>query len=215
MPDLPPLFRDISRALPNHHPTWPGDPPFDLVAAMRMANGDSVNTSVISASTHTGTHVDAPWHYGDAAPKLDEVPLERYLGACLVVHVPPGDWVGTQVLSGLPDPLPPRLLLYTGQSAQWLTFPAHFTALDPAFVRAAAQRGVRLIGTDSPSVDPLTSKTLDAHQACLDTGILIVEGLNLSGVEAGEYTLICLPLPLAGADGAPARAVLLPAGTLP
>lgn len=215
MPDLPLGFRDISRALPNQHPTWPGDSPFALVPAARIAGGDSVNTSVISASTHTGTHVDAPWHYGDAAPKLDEVPLERYLGACLVIHIPPSDLVDAEVLSGLPDPLPPRLLLFTGQSAEWLTFPAEFMALDPAFVREAARRGVRLIGTDSPSVDPLTSKTLDAHQACLETGILIVEGLNLSGVEAGEYTLICLPLSLVGADGAPARAVLLPAGMLP
>ncbi|TSA82996.1 kynurenine formamidase [Deinococcus detaillensis] len=215
MPDLPLGFCDISRALPNHHPTWPGDPPLIFAPAARIAGGDSVNTSSFSTSTHTGTHVDAPWHYGDAAPKLDEVPLERYLGACLVVHVPPGDLVGAEALSCLPDPLPPRLLLYTGQSAEWLTFPTDFRALDPAFVREAARRGVRLIGTDSPSIDPLMSKTLDAHQVCLEEGILIVEGLDLSGVEAGEYTLICLPLPLTGADGAPARAVLLPAGLLP
>ncbi|AWN23441.1 kynurenine formamidase [Deinococcus irradiatisoli] len=215
MPDLPAGFLDISRALPHNHPNWPGDPPLTITPGARMAQGDSVNTGVINTSTHTATHVDAPWHYADDAPTLDQVPLERYLGACLVVHVPPGEFVRAEVLSGLPDPLPPRLLLYTGQPARWATFPEDFMAVDPAFVHEAARRGVRLIGTDSPSVDPLTSKTLDAHHAFLDTGLLIVEGLNLSGVEPGEYTLICLPLPLSGVDGAPARAVLLPAGLMP
>ena len=212
---LPAGFVDISRALPNQHPTWPGDPPFRLTPAARIANGDSVNTSHISTGTHTATHVDAPWHYGDSAARLDQVPLERYLGPCRVIHVPPGERVEADVLSNLPDPLPPRLLLYTGQPAHWDTFPANFMALSPAFVREAARRGVRLIGTDSPSVDPLESKTLDAHRAFLDSGLLIIEGLNLSGVEPGDYTLICLPLPLTEADGAPARALLLPAGVMP
>ena len=117
-------------------------------------------------------------------------------------------------LASLPATLPPRLLLHTGQPAHWAEFPEDFAALSPAFVREAARRGVRLIGTDSPSVDPLTSRTLDAHHACLDAGVLILEGLNLSAVQDGEYDLICLPLPLVDADGAPARAVLLPAGTL-
>lgn len=207
-------FKDISRSLIHNHPTWPGDPLFTLTPAARMAQGDSVNTTIISASTHTGTHVDAPWHYADAAPKLGEVPLSRYIGECLVVHVPAGDLVSAELLKTLPEALPPRLLLYTGQAAEWLNFPEDFMALDPEFVRAAARRGVQLIGTDSPSVDPLTSKTLDAHHACLETGILILEGLNLNGVAAGLYILVCLPLPLTQVDGAPARAVLFPAGTL-
>ena len=213
-PRLPTGFVDITRALPHNHPTWPGDAPFGLTPAAQIAGGGSVNTAVISASTHTGTHVDAPWHYADDAPKLDQVPLSRYLGACRLIHVPPGEFVEASVLDAQPDPLPPRLLLYTGQPAHWDTFP-DFMALSPAFVREAARRDVELIGTDGPSVDPLTSKTLDAHRAFLETGTLIVEGLNLSGVQPGEYTLICLPLPLIGADGAPARAVLLPAGMMP
>ena len=207
-------FIDISRALWHNHVNWPGDPPLTVTPAARMAAGDSVNTGVLNTSTHTGTHVNAPWHYGDASPKLDEVPLSNYLGACLVLAVPPGDFVEVELLAALPDPLPPRLLLFTGQPERWETFPTAFTALSPAFVREAARRGVTLIGTDSPSVDPLTSKTLDAHHACLETGTLILEGLNLSGVEAGDYTLICLPLPLIGVNGAPARAVLLPAGVM-
>ncbi|EYB68191.1 cyclase [Deinococcus phoenicis] len=207
---------DISRQLTPGHPNWPGDAPFRVEAGARIAQGDSVNTGEICTSTHTGTHVDAPWHYADTGARLDEVGLDVYLGRCRVLTVrAEGGLVGPATLADLPAVLPPRLLLHTGQPARWAEFPQDFAALDPAFVREAARRGVRLIGTDSPSVDPLTSKTLDAHRACLEAGVLILEGLNLSGVPDGDHDLVCLPLPLAGVDGAPARAVLLPAGTLP
>lgn len=201
-------LHDISRALTTGHPTWPGDPDFAVEPAARIAAGDSVNTGLLTTPTHTGTHVDAPWHYSDTGARLDEVPLEVYVGPCLVLDVRGHSPVGPDVLDGVAE-LPERLLLYTGQPAHWATFPEDFAALDPDFVRQAAARGVRLIGTDSPSVDPLTSKTLDGHRAFLETGLLILEGVNLSAVTPGRYQLICLPLPLAGVDGAPARAVLM------
>jgi arylformamidase len=208
-------MQDISRLLTPGHPTWPGDAPYRLTPVARIAQGDSVNTGELATSTHTGTHVDAPWHYDDAGVRLDEVPLEVYVGPCQVLSVTPQDgYVTPDALAGLPDVLPPRLLLHTGQPAHWDTFPEDFTALTPSFVREIARRGVRLLGTDCPSVDPMTSKTLEAHAACRETGVLILEGLNLSATPDGDYDLMCLPLPLAGVDGAPARAVLLPAGTL-
>lgn len=207
-------LHDISRALTPGHPNWPGDAPFAVTPVARMAQGDSVNTSQISTSTHTGTHVDAPWHYHDAGHRLEDVPLGVYVGPCLVLDVrghsqeKPENTVGPEVLDHLPK-APERLLLYTGQPAHWDSFPEDFTALSPAFVHRAAELGVRLIGTDGPSVDPFTSKTLDAHAAFHQTGLYILEGLNLSGVTPGAYQLVCLPLPLVGTDGAPARAVLL------
>ncbi|MFB9992793.1 cyclase family protein [Deinococcus oregonensis] len=227
MPTLPAALQDISRALTPGHPSWPGDPEFVLHPRARMAAGDSVNTGELVLSTHTGTHVDAPWHYADAAEKLDAVPLSHYVGRCLVIRVQGSGEparVGVDALAGLLDQLPSRVLLHTGQPAHWATFPEDFTALHPDLIAELARRGVTLIGTDSPSVDPLTSKTLAAHAACFAAGILILEGLNLSSVQDGEYDLMCLPMPLAsgtdaagnyiGVDGAPARAVLLPAGTL-
>lgn len=203
------LIFDISRALTPAHPNWPGDAPFRVQPGARIASGDSVNTGELCTSTHTGTHVDAPWHYDDMGDRLEAVPLDVYVGPCLVVTVP-GEGLVTPVLADLPQDLPHRLLLNTGQPAHWESFPEDFRALSPAFVREAARRGVRLIGTDAPSVDPLTSKTLDAHHACRQTGIFILEGLNLSAVQDGNYELICLPLPLVGVDGAPARAILRP-----
>nr|WP_184108689.1 cyclase family protein [Deinococcus metalli] len=211
----PPVLLDISRALTPNHPNWPGDADFTVTPGLRIAGGDSVNTGVLSTSTHTGTHVDAPWHYDDAGARLEDVPLDAWVGGCAVLDVrgrAVGGLLPAAVLDALPTSLPPRLLLHTGQPAHWTAFPRDFVALSPALVREAARRGVRLIGTDAPSVDPLESKTLDAHAACRDTGTFILEGLNLSAVPEGHYTLVCLPLPLHGADGAPARAILLPPG---
>lgn len=201
---------DISRALTPGHPNWPGDAPLTVTPGARISSGDSVNTGVISTSTHTGTHVDAPWHYDDAAPRLHEIPLDVYVGRALVVRVPPGERIEASLLDTLPAQLPPRLLLCTGQPAHWDEFPRTFMFPAPEFVRAAGERGVRLLGLDVPSMDPLDSKTLDSHHAAYGAGIHILESLSLSHVAPGEYTLVCLPLPLHGADGAPARAVLLP-----
>jgi len=204
---------DISRALTPGHPNWPGDAPYSVTPGARIASGDTVNTGVLSTSTHTGTHVDAPWHYDDHGVTLDAVPLDVYVGECLLLdaraHVGP-DGVTPDLLDGLPS-LPERLLLHTGEPERWTTFPDTFAPLTPALVRRAADLGVRLIGTDAPSVDPLSSKTLDAHAACRDAGLFILEGLNLAHAAPGTYTLVCLPLPLVGTDAAPARAVLLPA----
>ena len=204
-------MRDISRALHEGHPNWPGDDAFVVEPRLRIERGDTVNTGLHSTSTHTGTHVDAPWHYAEAGARLHDVPLSVYVGRCLVVDARGHDPVPASVLDGL-GTLPERVLLFTGQPARWQTFPEDFAALSPDLIRTLAGRGVRLVGTDSPSVDPLTSKTLDAHMACRDTGLLILEGLNLDGVRPGEYELTCLPLPLVGVDGAPARAILREVG---
>lgn len=200
-------MRDVTRQLTPGHPNWPGDEPYRLEPRARISGGDTVNTSLLATSSHTGTHVDAPFHYDDDGLKLHEVPLSVWIGPCRVVHAAGFDVVPASVLDGVGD-LPERVLLYTGQPAHWATFPTAFSALSPDLVRALAARGVRLVGTDAPSVDPLTSKTLSAHMACKDTGLFILEGLNLDGVAEGDYELVCLPLPLWGSDGAPARVIL-------
>ena len=200
-------MRDLSRRLTHNHPNWPGDAPFRLERASQMSQGDSVNTALLSTSTHTGTHVDAPFHYDPTGETLEQVPLEVYVGRCRVIHATGFVKVSAVVLEKYPS-LPARVLIYTGQPAHWTHFPDDFAALEPDLIRALSARGVKLVGTDAPSVDPLESKTLEAHGACRETGLYILEGLVLEGVPEGEYELICLPLPLVGADGAPARAIL-------
>jgi arylformamidase len=198
-------MKDISRWLANGFPTWPGDPPFLLEPALQISRGDAVNTARVTTPTHVGSHIDAPFHYHPEGAKLEQIPPELLIGPCRVLQV------GDRFLERLADmdSLPPRVLLYTGQPARWERFPESYRALDPAEVEQLALLGAQLIGVDAPSVDPLDSRELPAHQACFRHGLIIAEGLDLTGVSEGLYQLICLPMPLAGADGAPLRAILL------
>jgi arylformamidase len=200
---------DITRALVSGHPVWPGDDPFEIKPTGRIAEGDLVNTTTITLPVHLGTHVDAPYHYAQEGAPLGAVPLERWCGEAVVIDAcAAAEAVTPAVLDGLE--LPARVLFYTGQPAHWQAFPEDFTPLTTELIAALAQRGVKVVGTDSPSVDALGSNSLPVHQACFDYDLLIIEGLNLAEVKPGRYRLFCLPLHLPEADGAPARAVLEP-----
>ena len=206
---------DVTRALRDGHPNWPGDAPLEIRVNARIAEGSSVNVGSIGTSLHCGTHADAPWHYDDRGVRLGGLELERWVGEALVVdvradtpNVTAARLAAAVAATGTESP-PPRLLLYTGQTDDWgTTFPVDFRALDPEAIAWAAARGVRLIGTDAPSVDPLTSKALPAHAACAAHDVAILEGLALAAVTPGAYELLCLPLSLPEADAAPARALL-------
>lgn len=196
---------DITRALTPRHPNWPGDTPFKLELVADIREGSAVNVMALSTSTHAGTHLDAPFHYSETGERLGSVALELLVGKTRVIDARAG------ITPDLLEPfstLPERVLLYTGEPAHWDVFPETFTPLTPELIHALADRGVKLVGTDAPSVDTLTSKALPAHKACLEREVLILEGLNLHAVDADEYDLICLPLNLPDADASPVRAVL-------
>ena len=212
---------DVTRALTAGHPNWPGDVALTFGVGARIAEGDAVNVGSIRTSLHAGTHVDAPWHYDDRGVRLGAVDLRRLVGEALVLDVSGDD--GAVSVAALEaaladaetpeDAVPPRGLLHTGERDAWgTTFPTGFRPLAPAAIDWLAQRGVRLIGTDAPSVDPLTSKDLPAHRACAAHDLTIVEGLALARIAPGRYELICLPLSLPEADASPARALLRPLG---
>jgi len=201
---------DISRPLGIATEPWPGDTPFALAWGMRMAEGASCNVSAITLSPHVGTHADAPYHYSDAGAVMDAVALEPYLGEALVVDVPDRTCVTAADLVARVPAGTRRVLLRTrGRTRRDLhAFDRGFTCLDPDAVALLARLGCILVGTDAPSVDPLTSQELPAHKACLRHGILILENLELAHVPDGSYELIALPLRLEGADASPVRAVL-------
>ncbi len=200
---------DITRALTSGHPNWPGDAPFSLTETASMADGSSVNLMMISTSTHCGTHLDAPLHYRADGGTLDSVPLETLIGPARVVDAAGSETVTSAQLPST-DALPPRVLFHTGQADHWQIFPEAFTPLTPDLIHQLADRGVRLVGTDCPSVDAFSSTKLPVHGACAGRGVSILEGLRLAGVAAGPYRLVCLPLNLPAADASPVRAVLLP-----
>lgn len=202
---------DATRALTPGHPVWPGDTPFTLERTARLEAGDSVNLTRLVATLHLGTHLDGVWHYDAEGATVDAVPLDVLIGPGLVAAVP---GAATPVgADELPDgPLPGRVLLHTGQADVWDTFPEAFRPLSVAAVERLAERGVRLIGTDAPSVDAVDSRDLPVHHACGRAGIAIVESLALAAIPPGAYDVMCLPLRLVGGDAAPARVIVRPAG---
>lgn len=213
---------DVTRELVPGHPNWPGDTPLSLTPTARIREGASVNVMALHTSTHTGTHLDAPYHYDDAGGRLASVPLTDLLGPCLVLDLTleaTGADADTPVerleLSAALErcgvaEVPPRVLLKTGQSDAWAAFPEVFRSLTPALIAAAAGLGVRLIGTDAPSVDAFRSTDLPTHAACATHRVWIVEGLALAAVPEGRFELVCLPLRLRDADASPVRVLLRP-----
>jgi arylformamidase len=202
---------DVSRPLAAGTACWPGDVPFAFRLGWTIAGGASVNVGSIESSVHTATHCDAPFHYDDAGPSVDRVPLSVFVGPAWVVDVR-GTKSWRECLAGLDFAETPRVLFHTGGWPDTTTFPATIPVMEAELPDWLADRGVTLIGVDLPSVDELDSKTLPNHHAIGRQGITIVEGLWLDGVSAGRYELMALPLKLIGADGSPLRAVLRPLG---
>ena len=206
---------DLSVPLSAELPTYPGDPGIRIQDWSKLANGDGANVSALSFGAHTGTHVDAPAHFIEGARKVDSLDLEVLIGEAEVVHVPDElriideEFVAANCAVGSK-----RILFKTRNSAFWTgdftEFRTDFTHLTLPAAQTLVQRGVRLIGIDYLSIEKFNSKDHDIHRALLSHDVVIVEGLNLTGVPPGKYELICLPLRLRShlGDGAPARAVL-------
>jgi arylformamidase len=203
------VIHDISVLVQPGTPEWPGDAPFTCGWTSRLTDGASVNLSHIAGSPHVGTHADAPLHVRDGAPASDALPLEAFLGDVLMLDVSDAR-LGPLDL-GADDPRLvgcTRLLLRTGRTIADGRFPDDWPVLSAATARALAQRGVRLVGVDAPSVDERESRSLDVHHALFDSGAYVLENLDLRTVAPGRYELIALPQRLAGLDAAPVRALL-------
>ena len=200
---------DISQSLRPDLPVWPGDTPFQSAPKWTHGPGSPVNVAAFTASTHTGAHADAPLHYDPAGAAIDIVALDAYLGPCLLIDARTcGALIEPDFVEANVPPGTERVLFRTYERFPHDAWTSDFTAVHPAAIVALDERGVRLIGLDSPSLDPEDSKTLDAHHAVRLADMRVLEGLVLDEPPVGEYELIALPLPLAGLDASPVRAVL-------
>lgn len=199
---------DISRKLGKNVPTWPGDTPFSFQIEWAKADSGSVNVGKLEMSTHTGTHVDAPFHFDDEGKRIYDLDLNLYVGRALVVDMRNKESVGASDFDGVDLQGVERVILRTDSWENPSQFPEKITYLRPDLASFLGEKGVRLIGVDVPSVDPLDSKELAAHHSLHENGIHILEAVDLLHVEPGLYELIALPLPLVEADGSPVRAVL-------
>ena len=199
---------DISQPLQNDIAEWPGDTPFTYEVAFSKADTGSVNIGKITTSTHMGTHIDAPFHFDDNGIKVLDLPIDLYIGRARVIDVSGNNSIGRSDLEGIDFGGAERILLRTLSRPDSTIFPKNFTNLRADIGPLLKERGIRLIGVDTPSVDPEDSKTLDAHHSLNNNGVMILENIVLDTVEPGDYELIALPLPLAESDGSPVRAVL-------
>jgi arylformamidase len=206
---------DISLTISQDLPVWPGDPQIKLERIQKIEDGDAANVTKMTMSVHVGTHVDAPYHFlGEQNITIEKLSLKLLNGRAYVLHVPDEiDQIDADYLKNAQIPPRTRRILFkTRNSKLWANetkkFQKDFVAINKDGAQYLADRNVKLIGVDYLSVAPFTD-SISPHKILLKANIIIVEGLNLSQVSQGRYTLHCLPLKIAGADGAPARAILV------
>jgi arylformamidase len=203
---------DVSVGINPQMPVWPGDPSVELERMQAIAAGAHANISRLTCSVHTGTHVDAPVHFLDGAAGVESLPLKLLTGRAYVVNLPSAKVIDEATLeaAGLP-PRTRRVLFRTRNSELWArekTFQTDFVAVDASGARWLVKKGVQLVGVDYLSVAPY-GQGKETHRILLEAGAVIIEGLDLSRVTQGRYSLYCLPLKLVGSDGAPARVILV------
>jgi arylformamidase len=203
---------DISLSLGTNIPIWPGSTGFNLTWSKQLAAGDSCNNSIIECDSHIGTHLDAPSHFINYGTTIDQLSLDTLIGPCTVVYFPDvGEITSFELSEAKIASNTTRLLVRTNNSEYWSAripeFKENFTAFTPDAARWIVDQDIHLIGIDYLSVGSYKNGIL-IHKILLEAGILVLEGLNLKNVVPDEYELICLPLNVKGAEGAPARAVL-------
>jgi arylformamidase len=206
-------IHDITLTITPELPVWPGDPTVQLSQPSHLERGDLCTITRLDISAHTGTHLDAPAHFIRGGATVETLDLNTLIGPALVVDARGRGHLTAETLEALA--IPPgvqRLLLRTDNSALWqraeAPFAENFVAIASSGAAWLVERGVRLVGIDYLSVAPFDD-AVPTHQILLSAGVIAVEGLDLRAIEPGDYQLICLPIKIGGADGAPCRAVLV------
>jgi arylformamidase len=202
---------DISVPLYNGMVHWPGDPEFRASLAQSIESGGTSNVTEISTSVHVGTHMDAPLHFLKGGCGIEKMPLDATIGRCRVIEIKDGSSIKPDELREHQLNQGDRVLFKTANSERgWKTdkFMEDFVYISKEAAQCLVESGIRTVGVDYLSVGGFHHDSAETHHALLNARVWIIEGLNLSGVQAGYYDLICLPLKIMGSDGAPARAVL-------
>ena len=206
-------IKDITLPVYPSMPVWPGDEEVTLYRQQKIENGNNANVSFLGFSVHTGTHIDAPYHFLQDGYTVECIPMDRMIGEVQVIEIPDSaQSIGVKELSsaGIHQHTS-RILFKTTNSLYWekheQKFQKDFVALENDGAQWLVDKGIRTVGIDYLSIAPF-SRGKQTHETLLKSEILIIEGLNLSGIEVGVWNLICLPLKLNGAEGSPARVVL-------
>ncbi len=204
-------YWDISVPLKDGMVCWPGDTAPEVKQVSFLERGDMCNVTTLRMSAHTGTHMDAPRHFVAGGDPIDQTPIDALVGPARVVEIHDGAAIRRAELERIAPRVGERLIFKTKNSqGAWkrADFDKDFVYIADEGAQYLAECGVRTVGVDYLSIGGFYHDTVETHVAILGAGIAVIEGLDLAEVEPGDYELICLPLKIAGADGAPARAVL-------
>lgn len=205
-------WMDVSVTLRPGMPGWPGDRPFEIRREMDLSRGDAANLSSFATTAHAGTHIDAPLHFIRGGASVEQAPLDVLIGPARVITLENSSKITAEELERYDLKQGERILCRTANSLRdWAAepFTSNFVSLEVEAARFAASRRIGLIGVDYLSVGPYGGEDgAEIHRFLLGAGIWIIEGLDLRAVEIGHYELICLPMKILGAEGAPARAIL-------
>ncbi|HEX9444617.1 MAG TPA: cyclase family protein [Candidatus Binatia bacterium] len=203
-------YHDISLNLSAETVRWVTSSPFELIEKRRMSRGDANNSSGVTMSLHAGTHMDAPFHFLPDGKTIDELPLDLFIGPAVVHAVEAERYIEARHVEAIALDGASRVLFKTRNSGllKRKSYEADFVAFSVGAAEALAARGVKLAGLDYLSAAHAGDEQVSVHRAFLARGVALLEGVDLSGVAPGRYELICFPLRIRGADGAPCRAVL-------
>jgi len=206
---------DISIPISPSIPVWPGDKNVTLVRSEKIEDGNDANVSYLEMSVHTGTHVDAPYHFlGGEAPTVDQLDLTKLVGPATVVQFSDEvELITAEILQNTTiDFTNKRILFKTRNSKLWKqkdhSFQENFVALSADGAQFLVNQRIQLVGIDYLSIAPF-KEGIPTHRILLQAGVIIIESLNLGDIDPGNYQLYCLPLNLVGSDGAPARTILV------
>jgi arylformamidase len=206
------MIYDASVPITNTMLVWPSDPSVKLTPKPHQSRDKihRVQVTNIEMGSHTGTHIDAPWHFIDDGTRLNEIPLETLVGMAVVVEIPNASSIGKLEVKNLACEGVERILFKTENSKHWTDgkFYEQFVYLEPEAAQVLVDRGVKLVGIDYLSIDEYKSEKHPTHFTLLGRNVVIVEGLNLSRVTPGNYQMTALPLNLQDVDGAPTRVIL-------
>ncbi len=202
---------DVSVPLKTGMVNWPGDPTVNLERIMTIEAGDEANVTLMSMCAHTGTHMDAPLHYLDGGLPIDAIPPAATIGPARVIEIADTESIQLAEIESAELREGERVLFKTHNSTRdgrWDHFLRDAVYIAPDAARFLGEVGIRTVGIDYLSVGSLGADSAEIHRVLLSAGIWVIEGLDLEGVEPGNYEMLCLPLRIVGGDGAPARCLL-------
>lgn len=206
------MIYDVTVPISNTMPVWPGDPPVQLTPKSHVSSDKKhrVHLTAIEMGSHTGTHVDVPFHMIDGGRRLGDFGVDVFVGPATVIEIPSARAIGRAQLERFNFNGIERVLLKTENSNHWQDgkFYEQFVYLEPDGAQFLVERGIRMVGIDYLSIDRFNSDSYPSHFVLLKRNVVIIEGLNLKAVPAGNYTIVALPLNLQDSDGAPTRVIL-------